>query len=208
MLANREYEIKARVSVAEILSHYNIHVNKCNFANCIFHKDNHPSMKVNEQYVKCFSCGESADVIKIVMKIENCNFQDAMQFIDSKYRLGLFKELTQEDKKKFKEELKKRELEKKKKEWKEKIQKIITNNIMKKIRYYEELDEIACKNKEDRENFNFSRHYKIQEEIERLDYLYCVMSRINIDYNSRFFYIYGDSYSEIGNNIYKKIIKI
>ena len=41
----------------------------CHKALCPFHDDRHPSLRFKGNRFKCFSCGESGDVIDLVMKL-------------------------------------------------------------------------------------------------------------------------------------------
>lgn len=52
------------------------------FTRCIWHEENTASLALftNGTY-KCFGCGESGDVIKLVQKIENVGFQEACKMI-------------------------------------------------------------------------------------------------------------------------------
>jgi len=52
------------------------------FAKCIFHEENDPSLAIysNGTY-KCFGCGEHGDLITLVQKIENVDFQTACTII-------------------------------------------------------------------------------------------------------------------------------
>lgn len=78
-------EIKARLSMKDVLAHYNLVPNRNNHINCPFHDDKTPSMKVFEDSntLYCFSgnCkthGHSLDVIDLVMKKENCTKHEAI----------------------------------------------------------------------------------------------------------------------------------
>ena len=50
---------------------------------CPFHDDKHPSLHFNlkKNRYKCFACGESGDVIDLVMKYNNIGFMDAVNWI-------------------------------------------------------------------------------------------------------------------------------
>lgn len=49
---------------------------------CLFHDDHHPSLAVfKDNRFKCFSCGESGDVISLAMKIKSINFIEAVKFL-------------------------------------------------------------------------------------------------------------------------------
>lgn len=49
--------------------------------NCFMHDDKTPSLTVKDNVYYCFPCGSGGDTIKAVMKINNCNFIDAVRFL-------------------------------------------------------------------------------------------------------------------------------
>lgn len=59
-------------------------------APCLFHPDNNPSMHYNgfnsafPNTVKCYSCGKFADVIDVVMAINNVDFKGALEILKGK----------------------------------------------------------------------------------------------------------------------------
>src|SRR3989339_1269116 len=78
-------DIKERLSLQQVLSHYKLKPDKNNRLNCPFHEDKTPSMQVyfetNTAY--CFSAnckthGKSLDVIDFIMYKENLNKHDAI----------------------------------------------------------------------------------------------------------------------------------
>jgi len=54
--------VKARL--AEYLKAKGVEPNSYGFIRCPWHEDKTPSCKVNEEYLYCFSCGESGDIYK------------------------------------------------------------------------------------------------------------------------------------------------
>lgn len=54
---------------------------------CPFHGEKTPSFAVNPQknFFYCFGCHTGGDVFRFIMKIENCNFMDAMKLLAGKY---------------------------------------------------------------------------------------------------------------------------
>jgi len=48
-------------------------------APCIFHDDRNPSMYVKNNFVHCFSCGKTADVIEVYQKIHGATFPEAVE---------------------------------------------------------------------------------------------------------------------------------
>lgn len=45
---------------------------------CIDHEDKNPSMNCKNNFVYCHSCGYHADAIGVYMKLNNCNFKEAV----------------------------------------------------------------------------------------------------------------------------------
>lgn len=68
----KEYPIKNLIKVG-----YN------GFANCPFHVDKTPSMKVDKKNrFHCFSCGLDGDVIDLYQKMNNCDFKTAVSILN------------------------------------------------------------------------------------------------------------------------------
>lgn len=55
------------------------------WALCVFHNDTNPSMACypGEKGFYCFACNEGGDVIKLVQKVHNCTFPEAIRIINS-----------------------------------------------------------------------------------------------------------------------------
>ena len=75
-------EIKSKNDIVDVISGY-INLNEKNKALCPFHNDHSPSFSVNgdKQIYKCFSCGESGNVITFVQKYNNISFQEAIKLL-------------------------------------------------------------------------------------------------------------------------------
>ena len=75
-------EIKSRNDIVDVISSY-ISLNDKNKALCPFHNDHSPSFSVHQdkQIYKCFSCGESGNVITFVQKITNSTFTEALKIL-------------------------------------------------------------------------------------------------------------------------------
>ncbi|MFH1547132.1 MAG: DNA primase [bacterium] len=76
-------EIKARIPIEDVISRY-VRLKpsgKNMFGLCPFHKEDTPSFSVNPelQIFKCFGCGEGGDVLSFIQKIENIEFNDALE---------------------------------------------------------------------------------------------------------------------------------
>ena len=78
---NRE-EIRDSVTIFDLCKRYGIKV-KNNTIRCPFHNDNHPSCSIynNGKKFHCFSCGESGDVFKFVMNMEDIPFYKAFKLL-------------------------------------------------------------------------------------------------------------------------------
>jgi len=48
---------------------------------CPFHNDHRPSATINKDGIYCHPCGQSYDIIDIVMRMLKCSFEDALTFL-------------------------------------------------------------------------------------------------------------------------------
>lgn len=78
-------EIKARLSILQVLGHYNIKMNRNKMINCPFHADKTPSMQVYPETntVYCFSgnCklhGKAMDTIEFIQQKESITKHEAL----------------------------------------------------------------------------------------------------------------------------------
>jgi DNA primase len=73
-------EIKTKLSLEEILQHYNLPIDKNKMLLCPFHEDKTASLQVNLQknLYKCHACGKKGDVIQFVQDYENLNKHEAL----------------------------------------------------------------------------------------------------------------------------------
>lgn len=72
-LTEQEIERARNRNVSEF-----IEVNRVGFAQCPFHNEKTPSLKVTGNVFYCFGCHESGDVIKFFMKYYNVGFREAV----------------------------------------------------------------------------------------------------------------------------------
>jgi DNA primase len=93
-------EIKSRLSILTILSHYGLKPDKNDFILCPFHDDHNPSLKI---YTKtntfhCFGCGATGDVIEFIQLKEAstgsaCTKHEsiikAAQMVNPNYKLNI-----------------------------------------------------------------------------------------------------------------------
>lgn len=86
-------DFKSKVDIVDVIKNYvDLRRSGSLFeACCPFHTEKTPSFKVNvqEQYYKCFGCGEGGDVISFIMKKENFTYPEALRFLSEKYNIPL-----------------------------------------------------------------------------------------------------------------------
>ena len=75
-------EVKSKNDIVDIIGSY-INLNDKNKALCPFHNDHSPSFSVHpdKQIYKCFSCGESGNVITFVEKFLGISFHEAVKLL-------------------------------------------------------------------------------------------------------------------------------
>ena len=71
--------IKAAVTLRQAAEHYGLRVLPNGMTCCPFHKDRHPSMKLNEDYFFCFGCGARGDVIDFTARLFGISLKDAAE---------------------------------------------------------------------------------------------------------------------------------
>ncbi len=78
-------EVVSQNDIVEVISEY-IHLKKSgrNFMGlCPFHREKTPSfcVSMDKQIYKCFGCSEGGNVISFIMKIENLDFADTLEYL-------------------------------------------------------------------------------------------------------------------------------
>ena len=71
--------VKQKISVSDAAEHYGLQVSRNGMTCCPFHDDQYPSMKLNERYFYCFSCGATGDVIDLVARLFDLSSYEAAQ---------------------------------------------------------------------------------------------------------------------------------
>ena len=92
--------IKENVDIVDVVSDYVRTLKKSGknwLGLCPFHNEKHPSFTVSNEigFYKCFSCGESGDVVRFLMKIENISFVEALVILAK--RAGVPLEMSAEE---------------------------------------------------------------------------------------------------------------
>lgn len=74
-------EIKQRLTIEQVLSHYGLKPDRNNMLQCPFHEDDKPSMKVYTQTntFNCFGCNANGDVIEFIQLKEKNNKHQALK---------------------------------------------------------------------------------------------------------------------------------
>jgi len=60
----QHHRVNVKAMLAEYIKAKGLELNSSGFIHCPFHQDEHPSCKVNSDYLYCFSCGETGDIFK------------------------------------------------------------------------------------------------------------------------------------------------
>lgn len=71
-------QIKAMVSMQDVLGRYGIDVGRGGFISCPFHSEKTASCKIYANSFYCFGCGVGGDVLDFVMQMEKCSFHAAI----------------------------------------------------------------------------------------------------------------------------------
>ena len=81
--------VKQTVTTRQAAESYGIHVNRAGKANCPFHNDRTPSMKVDKRF-HCFGCGEDGDVIDFTAKLFQLTLREAAEKLIEDFGDGEF----------------------------------------------------------------------------------------------------------------------
>ena len=82
--------VKAAVPLRQAAEHYGLRVLPNGMACCPFHKDRHPSLKLNEDYFFCFGCGASGDVIDFTARLFGISLKNAAQKLSADFGINVF----------------------------------------------------------------------------------------------------------------------
>lgn len=81
-------EVKACLTVPDVLAHYGIAAGRGRRIPCPLHNGKDNNFSYTDQYFKCFVCGESGDVISFVQKYKGIPFKEAMLEINDFLHIG------------------------------------------------------------------------------------------------------------------------
>ena len=86
-------QVRSTANIVEVISGY-VPLKKRgqNFWGCCpFHGEKTPSFAVNPAKIMfyCFGCHEGGDIFKFIMKIENCDFKDALKLLAGRYGIAV-----------------------------------------------------------------------------------------------------------------------
>ena len=73
----------------QVLDYYGIERNRANRIRCVLHNGQDFNCGIKDNYIHCFVCGQSADVIKFVQVYFSLDFQSAISKLNDDFRLGL-----------------------------------------------------------------------------------------------------------------------
>ncbi len=76
---NQYEQIKTAIPLREAAQRYGLAVSQGGMALCPFHRDTHPSLKLNEDYFFCFGCGATGDVIDFTARLFGISQREAVQ---------------------------------------------------------------------------------------------------------------------------------
>ena len=80
--------VKQSVTVREAAEMYGIAVGRGGMACCPFHDDQHPSLKLNEDYFYCFGCGATGDVIDFTARLYDLSPKEAAEKLAQDFGLA------------------------------------------------------------------------------------------------------------------------
>ena len=80
--------IKSAVTLRQAAENYGLRVVPNGMTCCPFHKDRHPSLKLNEDYFYCFGCGASGDVIDFTTRLFGISLKDAARKLAADFSIS------------------------------------------------------------------------------------------------------------------------
>ena len=200
-------EIKARVSMREVLDYYGIYpVRGTNIYRCIVHSPDHkPSANIikNCEKLHCFSCQWTGDIFDVVQHFEKCNRKDALRIIDTHFNLGVYRKLSHKEKLELARRQRERERERAKKLELEEFERKVRHDIIEQLRLWEQVQRDAHITRGEYRNGTW-RHrdlfFAALKKIQWLEWLYGAVCG-SYQPECEFSLIYGDDKKEIVKKI-------
>lgn len=81
-------EIKSRLKMPEVLQYYGFDIKRGRIP-CPIHRGDDRNCGVKDEYIHCFVCGATVDVIGFEMQYFNLDFMGAISKLNDDFRLGL-----------------------------------------------------------------------------------------------------------------------
>jgi DNA primase len=82
-------EIKNRLDLKSVMTHYGLQFNRAGFCCCPFHNEKTGSLSVKGQFYKCFGCGASGDVFSFVQHYFGLGFAESVAKLDCDFHIGI-----------------------------------------------------------------------------------------------------------------------
>lgn len=82
-------EIKARLTMPQVLSSYGLPTNTKRRIPCPIHQGKNPNFAYTDQGFICWKCQAHGSVIDFVMDMERISFQEAVAKLDEDFKLGI-----------------------------------------------------------------------------------------------------------------------
>ena len=172
--------------------------------------EQHYTMSLQKGFAYCFRCRQSFNQIQIVMKTENISFTEACRLIinDFKLPIEIDKPLSRARIDEYNKLNNLRNDRLKKQRKMNEFSNLISNYILGKIRQLENW--LCSENKlpqESKQKYVWST-IKVNREIERLEWIYAVINKLNIYDKSFYEYVYPADREELLKEIYIGDIEI
>lgn len=207
-------QIKDRVSMLQVLEVYGQHSvrGKNNYC-CFIHIDKNPSagLTKNGDKFHCFSCGWTGNIFDVVQHFEKCDVKTAMRILDDKFKLGVFRDLSREEKLEIKRQMKMREKQLKEKLWWERFEEVVLEVVVEELRNFEQLEKcLRIKKGQYRDEWSkefADTYFYVLKGLDWLEWLYsaiCGMQHKECEYD----YMYPHEKMELLKMIKDGIIQI
>ena len=80
--------VKAQINLIDVVHHYGVRLNRGRVANCLYHPDRTPSMKMYSDHFHCYGCGNHGDIITLTEKIFSLSPYAAAQKLSQDFRIA------------------------------------------------------------------------------------------------------------------------